>query len=200
MRIVTRTPEGQPLACRVCGKTTLVLVSDPPRDAVCPNCGFHAWLVPRNDEQLFAIDVAASDVSDVVDRIRGCESKRLIAATLVDGLSRLLIPDRVVVWGRDGRSANGRRVVQIARRGGNGEPGFACEIITQRKSLVRRSVLSDGLRLMFGAPMAPYSAQQPIGAIEVSYDCELAQDSQDAISRVVSSFAVVASAKQLASE
>lgn len=196
MRIATRTPEGQPLECRVCGKTTLVLVSDPPGDAVCPNCGCHAWLIPWNDEQVLAIVVAAGDVSDVVNSIRRCESRSSVAAALVDGLNRLLAPDEVVVWGRDRRFVNACRVVQLARHGGNGGSGFACEVMTQRKSLIRRSIN----RLMFGAPMAPHSSQRPAGAIEICYDCEVAPDSQDTISRVVSSFAVVASAKQLWSE
>ncbi len=35
----SRTPDGSPANCDICGAAVRVLVSDPPRDSVCPNCG-----------------------------------------------------------------------------------------------------------------------------------------------------------------
>lgn len=40
----TRTPEGEPLRCGICGASSNVLTSHPPGDSVCPVCGSHAWL------------------------------------------------------------------------------------------------------------------------------------------------------------
>ncbi len=53
MIISTRTPEGEPLKCGVCGYDHLVLFSSPQDDTVCPTCGAHAWLVSRKNEEPF---------------------------------------------------------------------------------------------------------------------------------------------------
>lgn len=200
MRIATRTPEGQPLECRVCGKITFVLVSDPPGDAVCPICGCHAWLVPTRDQQTLAIVAVADDISNLVSRLRRCESRFFVAATLADGLRGILAPDGIVVWGRDERFANADRMTRLASRGGNGDLGFACEVVTQRRSLIRRSVMPSEQQLVFGAPMAPGPSRRPVGAIEVRYEREISPDSEDTVSRVISSLAVVASAKHAYSD
>jgi hypothetical protein len=43
----SRTPEGEPLRCLVCGASHNVEVSRPPGDSVCPSCGAHAWMPER---------------------------------------------------------------------------------------------------------------------------------------------------------
>lgn len=40
----TRTPEGEPARCDVCGKASFVEPSRPPGDAPCPFCGTLLWL------------------------------------------------------------------------------------------------------------------------------------------------------------
>lgn len=42
----TRTPEGEPNQCPVCGKAFVLERSDPHRDATCPHCGSLVWF-PR---------------------------------------------------------------------------------------------------------------------------------------------------------
>jgi hypothetical protein len=44
MRTSSRTPDGQPVRCPVCGAQSTVLVSTPPGDSVCPACGSHIWV------------------------------------------------------------------------------------------------------------------------------------------------------------
>jgi acyl carrier protein len=39
MAISSRTPEGNPLACRICGKRAFIETSFPLDDATCPSCG-----------------------------------------------------------------------------------------------------------------------------------------------------------------
>ena len=46
MRASSRTPDGLPIRCSICGAKSTVLVSAPPGDTVCPVCGSHLW-VPR---------------------------------------------------------------------------------------------------------------------------------------------------------
>jgi hypothetical protein len=43
MVISTRTPEGSPCRCPVCGKKVVVEFSIPPGDATCPVCGCLLW-------------------------------------------------------------------------------------------------------------------------------------------------------------
>jgi hypothetical protein len=44
MRTSSRTPDGRPIRCPVCGAKSTVLVSTPPGDSVCPACGSHIWV------------------------------------------------------------------------------------------------------------------------------------------------------------
>lgn len=51
MAPASRTPEGDPLRCEVCGAEQRIEYSNPPGDSVCPVCGAHAWFVePPVDE------------------------------------------------------------------------------------------------------------------------------------------------------
>jgi acyl carrier protein len=43
MTIASRTPEGFPSRCPVCGAETPLEFSDPAGDAPCPNCGHLLW-------------------------------------------------------------------------------------------------------------------------------------------------------------
>lgn len=45
MHISSRTPEGEPGACPVCGPIVVVDVSEPLRDAVCSACGTLLFIV-----------------------------------------------------------------------------------------------------------------------------------------------------------
>ena len=43
MIISSRTPEGLPNRCPICGKNVCIEPSDPARDAPCPYCGHLLW-------------------------------------------------------------------------------------------------------------------------------------------------------------
>jgi acyl carrier protein len=43
MTISSRTPEGFPCRCPVCGKTAALEPCYPAGDAICPNCGVLLW-------------------------------------------------------------------------------------------------------------------------------------------------------------
>ena len=49
----TRTPEGEPNRCPVCGKSLQIEPSRPPGDAPCPHCGSLLWFDPsvREDSE-----------------------------------------------------------------------------------------------------------------------------------------------------
>jgi acyl carrier protein len=43
MTVSSRTPEGMPSNCPLCGATTNIEYSEPAGDAQCPNCGHLLW-------------------------------------------------------------------------------------------------------------------------------------------------------------
>ncbi len=44
MSVSTRTPEGEPLHCPICGTVATLEVADPAGDALCPACGHLLWM------------------------------------------------------------------------------------------------------------------------------------------------------------
>ena len=52
MRISSRTPEGSPGACPVCGAGVVIEPSLPHGDAPCPACGSLLWFIRLPDELL----------------------------------------------------------------------------------------------------------------------------------------------------
>lgn len=49
MQPASRTPEGEPCRCPVCGKSASIEPSDPPGDAPCPSCGHLLWVDEMGD-------------------------------------------------------------------------------------------------------------------------------------------------------
>ena len=45
MTISSRTPEGEPHCCRICGEVAALEVSEPSGDCVCPACGSLLWRI-----------------------------------------------------------------------------------------------------------------------------------------------------------
>jgi hypothetical protein len=43
MIVSTRTPDGEPFRCPMCGKASTLEASVPPGDAACPHCGGLLW-------------------------------------------------------------------------------------------------------------------------------------------------------------
>ena len=61
----SRTPEGEPLCCPLCGHEVRVEVSHPAGDAPCPHCGHLLWFrefAGRNVTSQTAVDRMLSDV------------------------------------------------------------------------------------------------------------------------------------------
>ena len=77
--ISTTTDDGTPIRCEICGASSLVNVSRPPGDSVCPNCGTFLWvdaLLEITQQNSFVPDlrlreVAATTQSEAVREITG---------------------------------------------------------------------------------------------------------------------------------
>ena len=59
MPIASRTPEGWPSRCPVCGATIRIDPSLPPGDAPCPQCGQLVWFDPA-DYRRWALEFIAA--------------------------------------------------------------------------------------------------------------------------------------------
>src|SRR5262245_34209097 len=61
--VSTRTPEGEPVRCPICGAGVRVEPSTPAGDSPCPNCGHLLWFVPgREGVHLFPASSIGPDV------------------------------------------------------------------------------------------------------------------------------------------
>jgi mannitol/fructose-specific phosphotransferase system IIA component (Ntr-type) len=69
MNISSRTPEGLPGRCPICGKDVVVDPSIPPGDATCPHCGSLLWISadPHN------VDPAVFISRDVYELVRALD-------------------------------------------------------------------------------------------------------------------------------
>ena len=61
MNPATRTPEGEPNRCPLCGNDIVLVPSHPPGDAPCPHCGQLLWFDPTTNlfAHVFTIGEAA---------------------------------------------------------------------------------------------------------------------------------------------
>jgi hypothetical protein len=85
MIISSRTPEGEPNRCPVCGSAVRVEPSLPALDAPCPACGCLLWFRPPSAEPGEAASLAA-------------EAAKLAVGWLLQvGATRLGAPDRATV-------------------------------------------------------------------------------------------------------
>jgi hypothetical protein len=57
----SRTPEGQPNICPVCGKAVQIEPSCPPGDAPCPHCGHLLWFAASSSDEGSAATVGHAD-------------------------------------------------------------------------------------------------------------------------------------------
>jgi uncharacterized Zn finger protein (UPF0148 family) len=51
MDVASRTPEGDPNVCPVCGNRLVLEPSRPSGDAPCPSCGCLVWFGPSEEER-----------------------------------------------------------------------------------------------------------------------------------------------------
>ncbi|MGA2254912.1 MAG: hypothetical protein ABSG53_09635 [Thermoguttaceae bacterium] len=69
----TRTPEGEPNHCPVCGKPLQVEPSRPPGDAPCPHCGHLLWFGPKKRD--FYEEEAVKEESGVLEPVELARNK-----------------------------------------------------------------------------------------------------------------------------
>ncbi len=115
--ITTRTPEGEPLKCSICGEVNLVLVSSPPSDSVCPCCGAFSWIKIERDLSPFLSQRDRAMLPPLLDRIRTSASRNQVCRLLADGISLLLKPESIRVSTMEQNETDEVSLVLQAHRG-----------------------------------------------------------------------------------
>jgi len=69
MRISSRTPEGLPNRCPICGNEVCIEPSLPFGDAPCPHCGHLLWFIAANRQTQFFIPANDAERRDRVMEI-----------------------------------------------------------------------------------------------------------------------------------
>lgn len=163
----SRTPEGEPLRCRVCGARHRVDVANPPGDSVCPSCGAYAWLTPPRDgigttkariraqvQEFATICLQGPTISDM-------------AVSLVRALTRCLAAHGAILWLPTKRGWWSRQTTlrPIACVGASDSSAFADEVRTNGQPILRDATVAEHDVLLIGAPIS--RDQRVAGVIEV---------------------------------
>ncbi len=192
MTISTRTPEGDPLKCVVCGKEHLVLSSNPPGDSVCPTCGSHSWIVSKKIEAQFPTADVVQIVPVFVDKIRLSRSKLEMSNHLVDGLFQCLSPQGVTLWLMS--TSVGIEPTQFDLAASRGETlandsAFAMSIEELATMQIANTTL--GQRLVIMVPLVEKNKLTVAGMLEVVQRTEIPFDAREGSLRFVRSMVAV---------
>jgi|SRR6185369_11654755 len=111
MEASTRTPEGDPNRCAVCGRAFAIEPSDPPGDGTCPYCGQLLWWirdrvsdaleVPRETVLPTAsFEALGADSLDVVELIMDFEEEYGLSISDSDAESIRTVADAIRLMNR----------------------------------------------------------------------------------------------------
>ncbi|XZE21415.1 hypothetical protein SH449x_001317 [Pirellulaceae bacterium SH449] len=165
-----------------------------------------AWIPWEVDEQTLEILSDTNSIATVVNRLCRSSTTAAVAASLNIGLRELLRPDAVVIWAMDGRWANETRLTplvqhrDIVQHRDLHDGLFAREIVTLKRPVTKRGSSNDSFRFQLGLPWFVASKNKTLGAIELSYDRDVTEDSEKIIARVAESLVVVAASRIMAWE
>ena len=163
----SRTPEGEPLRCPVCGARHRVDVANPPGDSVCPSCGAHAWLEPCRD----TIGATKARIRAQVQEFAAfCLQGPLVndmAMSLVSVLISCLAAHGAILWLPTKRGWWSRKTAlrSMACVGASDSSAFADEVRTSGQPILRNATIAERDMLLIGAPVS--RDHRVVGVIEV---------------------------------
>lgn len=189
MAISTRTPEGDPLKCGVCGNEHLVLTSWPTGDSVCPTCGSHAWLANPKEMEQFPTAKALEFVPAFVDRLRLSCTRVEIGTHLVNGLCECLSPHGVMLWLSS--PANGTEFDLVASNGETHSKKFPVAVAKEKREIMRIENTNFGDRLLIGVPLKTKYKATIAGVLGVAQRTVTLPDTCDGFLRFVRTSAAV---------
>lgn len=106
--VSSRTPEGQPTRCPICGKEVQIDPSLPPGDATCPVCGSILWLDATNSTKPISPGDVAKRIRETVKEIEELASSHIPESSFwncfVPRVQCSLAALGSVVWKKVGRT------------------------------------------------------------------------------------------------
>jgi acyl carrier protein len=112
MTISSRTPEGSPHECPICGKVSLLEPCYPGGDSVCPGCGHLLWLFRERVSKNSGVPLEQIRFETLLSDEIGMDSLDLVEAVMeVEEQAGITIPDEIA---ENFRSV--RDVVEYLRR------------------------------------------------------------------------------------
>lgn len=160
----SRTPEGDPAKCQVCGLASAIEPSEPPGDSVCPHCGVHLWTGPKATAAKTAI---RSFVRELQTLVADHHSTAYTSGFLVAGLRRSLAAHSASLWVTTKSGFLRRPTPRLVRSDGqSGSTGFARDVIETSAPIVRRESSHRDAYLHLGVPIV--SDTSLLGVIEIA--------------------------------
>lgn len=97
MQPASRTPEGEPNQCPICGKEVRLEPSRPPGDAPCPNCGHLLWFSSSACRATPSIDPPEHTIRAWTNHVAQASDNQYFKE-LVSGLVKYMGARRGVIW------------------------------------------------------------------------------------------------------
>lgn len=160
----SRTPEGDPASCPICGLASTVEPSTPPGDCVCPHCGSHLWMAPRETSTKIAI---RSFIRELQTLVGNSESTTYTSGFLVSGLRRCLAAHGASLWITTKPRFLRRSQLRLVRNDGHpASSAFACDVLAAAATVVRRESTDSDAYLHLGVPIS--RGTDILGVIEIA--------------------------------
>ncbi|MCA9186554.1 MAG: hypothetical protein KDA99_13080 [Planctomycetales bacterium] len=163
----SRTPEGDPVECSVCHAVSLVDLSRPPGDTVCPNCGLHMW----NDVAATRVRRVNQVIGKFLDELEMLvitrDSLTYTRRFMVAGLHSLLAAHGAILWTIRPRSLNfwKQRLALDCFAGTCDTAEFARQVVGLGQPMMCDVKWSSGAYLLLGVPLV--LGGRVVGVIEV---------------------------------
>lgn len=159
----SRTPDGTPIDCPVCGLSDVVTPSTPPGDCVCPHCGSLVWVPESASSVKVAVRAFTNELQELVKRE---EALDYTVGFLVGGLRKCLAAYGAALWINPKRKLLRRAQPRLLRNDGQAASSeFAREVIARAVPMARpeSTIANDYLHL--GVPILHDS--KVLGVLEV---------------------------------
>lgn len=160
----SRTPEGDPASCPICGLASAVEPSIPPGDCVCPHCGSHLWVATNETSAKIAI---RSFVRELQTLVQNGDSTTYTTGFLVSGLRRCLAAHGASLWITTKSRFLRRSQLRLIRNDGHAaSSAFAYDVLAAATSIVRRESTDGDAYLHLGVPIS--CDADILGVIEIA--------------------------------